>query len=566
MDDAFDEPDEETFTVAGSSGANVVTGSPSSVTVRIGDNDALPELSVTDPGNTAEGSNVPFTVTLTPASRRTVTVHVATANGTAVAGSDYTTVNQTVTFNPGDTTKTVNVTTATDSLDEVSPESLTLTLSAPSLATLSADHTTATGRIDDGDLPPNVSLTPQTITEGNGTHDETFDVNLGTVSGQEVRVGYQVQGGTATADEDFSAVPDGTLVFAPGQTTKQITVPILGDVTDEPNENFSIVLSNDGGTVGSGTGTISVALNDDDNTPQLLSLPAVTQNEGAGTGTATFTVSLTNPSAQQISLQVDTANGSAAAAGSGPGSSDYDALSSVVTLQPGETGKTIPIQVNGDAVYEGNETVALTVDVASGETDVAGPALNSTLTLTNDDAVPTVVLSNATQAEGTTVPISATVSGEAQAAIPITVAAVGASNTSNSIAADVADFDATNLTTSTSITPGAISVSLGSIAFAADQIDEPDQTVKVTLTGAPLAAAQEFQTITDDPLDKLPTASIADTAATEGSSPVSVPVTLDFGATRTTTPRRPNARSWCTTRRPTAARRPRTTTPPTLRR
>ena len=108
-----------------------------------------PAISVTDAAvQEAEGAVLVFTVTLSRASSRTVTVDYATSDGTAQAGSDYTAASGRLTFNAGDTSQTVQVTVLTDQEDE-SDETLTLTLSNPSQATL--DDATATGTIEDGE-------------------------------------------------------------------------------------------------------------------------------------------------------------------------------------------------------------------------------------------------------------------------------------------------------------------------------------------------------------------------------------------------------------------------------
>ncbi|HEY0350177.1 MAG TPA: Calx-beta domain-containing protein, partial [Pyrinomonadaceae bacterium] len=69
-----------------------------------------------------------ITITRTGASAGTATVQIATSNGTATAGSDYTAVTQTVTFNGGETSKTVNIPITDDLLNEPD-ETVNLTLS-----------------------------------------------------------------------------------------------------------------------------------------------------------------------------------------------------------------------------------------------------------------------------------------------------------------------------------------------------------------------------------------------------------------------------------------------------
>ena len=117
-----------------------------------------PAISVSDATvQEAEGAVLVFTATLSHASSRTVTVDYATSDGTAVAGSDYTAASGTLTFNAGDTSQTVQVTVLTDSEDE-SQETLTLTLSNPSQATL--DDGTGTGTIENGESSSGIQEDP----------------------------------------------------------------------------------------------------------------------------------------------------------------------------------------------------------------------------------------------------------------------------------------------------------------------------------------------------------------------------------------------------------------------
>ena len=150
----------------------------------------------------AEGAVLEFSVTLSRASSRTVTVDYATSDGTAVAGSDYTHTSGKLTFNAGQTSQTVQVTVLTDQEDE-SEETLTLTLSNPSQATL--DDATGTGAIENGesssgtqedppaeDPPADTPVVSLTATFSNmpATHDGTtftFDLSFS----ENVKAGYE---------------------------------------------------------------------------------------------------------------------------------------------------------------------------------------------------------------------------------------------------------------------------------------------------------------------------------------------------------------------------------------
>ena len=93
-----------------------------------------------------------------------------------------------------------------------------------------------------GTDPPIITIADASITEGDGgTRILTFTVALTRESSQPVSVHYGTADGTARAGEDYEAA-SGTLVFAPGETTKTITIILMGDKTKEANETFFIEL------------------------------------------------------------------------------------------------------------------------------------------------------------------------------------------------------------------------------------------------------------------------------------------------------------------------------------
>lgn len=136
--DTLTEPN-ETFFVNLSNAKNAAISDAQGVGT-ITNDDVTPTISISDV-TVAEGSggtvNAVFTVTLSTASRQTVTVIAATADGTAIAPGDYTAIpSQTVTFAPGVTTQTVTVTVISDTLDEVD-QTFFVNLSAASDAVIS---------------------------------------------------------------------------------------------------------------------------------------------------------------------------------------------------------------------------------------------------------------------------------------------------------------------------------------------------------------------------------------------------------------------------------------------
>lgn len=216
-------------------------------------------------------NSVAFTVRLSAASGSPVTVGYTTQGGTATSGTDFIAAVGTLTFAPGETVKTVNVSVVPDTQAEGN-ETLSLVLSNASGATLATGS--ATGTIVDDDVPvsppppppppppPSVSVGDVRVNEGNSTGSLNFAVKLSAASASTVTVRFTTQNGTATASSDYTAT-SGTLTFAPGETQKTVSVAVLGDTAVEPDETFQFVLTNPiGATLGTATGTATL-VNDD---------------------------------------------------------------------------------------------------------------------------------------------------------------------------------------------------------------------------------------------------------------------------------------------------------------
>lgn len=107
-----------------------------------------------------EGGSLVFTVTKTGTGAPSASW--ASANGSASAGSDYTAANGTVSFTAGETSKTITIATTNDAAVE-SAETLTLTLSNPSGATIGT--ATGTGTINDNDVAPPPNMPPVAIND-----------------------------------------------------------------------------------------------------------------------------------------------------------------------------------------------------------------------------------------------------------------------------------------------------------------------------------------------------------------------------------------------------------------
>jgi hypothetical protein len=293
-----------------------------------------------------------------------VTVEYATSDGTAAAGLDYTSTSATLTFEPGDTRKTVAVPVLDDRAVEGN-ETFTVRLSGPRNATLRDSEATGTIRDDDGDetLPPSglpaLAIYDVAVAENAGT--AVFRVSLSGESDQAVTVAYRSSDWTATSGSDYTAT-NGTLTFQPGETRKAIAVPVLDDSEEEETETFTVALSDARNATladPEGTGTIRDDDADDDDPddgadgPSSPSgLPALVIDDvtvAEDGGSAPFTVSLSRPTSGAVTVAYETADWTATAG------SDYTAASGTLTFAPGETRKTIAVPVLADDEEEGDE-------------------------------------------------------------------------------------------------------------------------------------------------------------------------------------------------------------------
>jgi hypothetical protein len=203
-----------------------------------------PTLSISDV-STPEGNTgthaITFTVSLSAASNQPITVAYATANGTAAAGSDYQAASGTLTFAPGETTKTITVAVLGDLVYEPN-ETFAVNLSGATNATIADGNGLGTIVNDDTYVTPSISIGDVSKAEGrNGNTMFTFTVTLSAPSTTTVTVNYSTANGMATALEDYTAA-SGTLTFAPGETTKTITIKVKGDRKREADETFFVNL------------------------------------------------------------------------------------------------------------------------------------------------------------------------------------------------------------------------------------------------------------------------------------------------------------------------------------
>jgi hypothetical protein len=305
---------------------------------------------------------------------------------------DYTSISpaQTLTFNPGEMSKTFQVAIANDS-DAEGPEDVGLVLSNPMNLTAGAapqlgPNGPAQLTINDDDVSTfSFSAPAYFVQEDAAAGHATITVNRGGATNIPASVNYATSDGTATvAGSDYTAAT-GTLNFAAGETTKTFTVDVSNDGASEANETVNLTLTSGATTVA--TSLLSIVDNDNPKASLQLSSPVYDVNEA--NGTATVTVTLSHAVDADVTVDYATADGTAAAG------SDYTDTNGTLTFignvagggpGTGQTSKTIQIPITQDPDTEDPETLTLSLSNAlPGASGVLGAPATGTVTITDDD-------------------------------------------------------------------------------------------------------------------------------------------------------------------------------------
>ncbi|WP_308410783.1 beta strand repeat-containing protein, partial [Cylindrospermopsis raciborskii] len=289
------------FTLA--SGTGYTIGTTSGVAGTITNDDTQVTLTVSPSSVAEDGTpNLVYTFTRTGVTSNALTVNY-TIEGTATNGTDYNNIGTSVTFAAGSSTATVTVDPTADTTVE-SDETVILTLASGTGYTIgTTSGVTGTITNDDVVVAPELAIasTNANQSEGNsGTKAFTFTVTRSGDTTGTSSANWAVTGsGTNQADgTDFSVTSD-TVSFAAGETTQTITVNVSGDSTVEPDEGFTVTLSNPTNatiTTATATGTIT----NDDTTPVVNANQTFSYAERqvanfqVGTVTATGAVGVTS--------------------------------------------------------------------------------------------------------------------------------------------------------------------------------------------------------------------------------------------------------------------------------
>jgi hypothetical protein len=330
----------------GSTGPNAGVSS----TYTYDDADNRTNVTVTVPGPPAfainnvsatEGTALVFTVTRSGSTAGTDTVQYATADGTATVGSDYNAVAlTTLTFSPGQATKSVSVTTIDDSLVE-SSETVNVNLSNASAGSSIVDSL-GVGTINDNDsaTPCNgVSFAASNNPAANEGASLSFTITKTGTTGDTCSLKYQTADGTAKAGTNYTAKALTTLSFGAAAASKTVLVTTLDDGVVTGNLAMYLNLSAPSGAATISDNQATGTIRNVDTAPSTcsgvsFSVNSVSADEGVPLN---FTITKTGSTTATCSVTYATADGTALAginyAAIGATSASFAAATTSVQVQ-----------------------------------------------------------------------------------------------------------------------------------------------------------------------------------------------------------------------------------------
>ncbi len=373
----------EDFTVSLTGVSGDVTLSVSTAMVTILDDDVLtvgfvqPIYSVPED----EGS-VTLTVSVLSgqlATGQSVIVRASVVDGSATAGSDYTSTASDLTFSSGLRTQTLSIDINDDALFE-GMEDFTVSLTRVS-GDVTLSVSTAVVTIEDNDvLTVGFVQSAYRILEGDGSVTLTVSVLSGSlVSGASVTVGVRTVDGSATKGNDYAYI-ERVLTFTSEATTRTLSVVINDDELLEGLEEFTVHLTTLSKDVMLSASTAMVTIEDNDVLTVGFVQPAYRVSEDVGS--VTLTVSVVSggiESGANVTVGVSTVDGSATA------SRDYAYIERVLIFTSEARTQTLSVDINDDGLFEDLEE--FTVHLTTLREDVMISVSTALVTIEDDDVL-----------------------------------------------------------------------------------------------------------------------------------------------------------------------------------
>ena len=484
---------DETFTV-GLSVSNPGVISTDTGTGAINDDDGGAAVTVND-ASAAEGDGMTFTVTLDRAVQGGLTVTPSFTDGTAAEGVDYTANTTALDFaGAAGETATFTVSTTEDALLEID-ETFTVGLTVSNAPSGVTATDTGTGIIDNDDMDKIVvearialSADPDRLNEDADpvTVELTANAETKIPSARMVSVSVGDAGDSATEGTDYATVGDLDLIIPADGTRGMATFTLAPKNDDIVEGDETITVSGSGEHMDVHETTITLI--DGEVAPAVnLSLNPSSAAEGDDATSVSVTATF---SSRSIYATDTTVTLSVGRSGSATAGTDYAVVPSFeVTVPAGQSSGTgtFTLTPTEDTLVEGDETIGV-AGAATGLT-----VNDTTLTLTDDDFA-TLMIGDASAAEGDALTFSVTLDRAVPGGLVVTPDFTNGTAT---------DTDYTKNTSALRFTGSASETQTFRVSTIKDEIPESDETFTVGLrvSGTPhrvTAGTAATGTIVDD--------------------------------------------------------------------
>ncbi|HMJ90265.1 MAG TPA: Calx-beta domain-containing protein, partial [Candidatus Acidoferrum sp.] len=329
------------------------------------------------------GTNALVTVVRNGGTVGTATVSFQTFDGSATSPQHYLATNGMLVFPPGETLQSFTVPVVNNASAE-GDVVLYISLSNPSPGAdlgLGAD---AAILIREDDSVIAFTTENYSVNEGAaGAHATIWAERTGSTS-STVSAVYTTAAGSATEGNDYSETT-GIVVFAPGETLKAFTIPVIEDLNVESPETVLLtlsdatVLSNPSASVYLGLADATLTIVDNDFLPGEFTLTVVTNVVNEQDAFVTITVLRTNGSSGIVSVHYALSGGTAT-----PGL-DYVATSSSLSFADGETAKSFTVLIFNDQIVEGDESAFVVLSNPTGGATL-GAITNGVVIFVDDES------------------------------------------------------------------------------------------------------------------------------------------------------------------------------------
>ena len=377
----------ETAVLTLSAGTGYTAAEPSSASLDIRDDETV-DVNVTVGNATCIEQASPvsgnFTITRTAVSASPLTVNY-TVSGTATNGTDYTTLNGTVTIPANATTANVSVTPIDDAQAE-GTESVILTLAPGGTTYDIGDTRTQTIWIQDNESPSiSVAATDASAAEADGgaVNPGQFTISVSSAQASDLTVPYTV-GGSAINGMDYARLP-GTAVIPARQTSVTLPVDVVDDDLAEIAETVTLTLGQIAGYNIASTSAVQVNISASDATEAniVAADPSAAENP---LDTAQFVVTLSKPSATATAIAYTVS-------GTAMNGIDYTTLTGSLNIPAGINTANITLTPIDDTDSEGPETATLTLAPSASYTVGANASATATIIDDESDGTQTLVVS-----------------------------------------------------------------------------------------------------------------------------------------------------------------------------